>query len=281
MTAVKELVLRVSAVIALFASVAFLAFVLAEWGWRAFGPDPVHVPVSAPADPAATILASGLFAAPAAAPPTTPPVTDEGTLAAGDTRLLGVFAERDGRGYALFRLPSGPKLVATGAEIAPGAHLVAVRPDGITVRDSGGERRVALRADGKAASAKPVVMASAAKGASRSAACVPPAGFLGPVLRLNAELFQGFIAKPESWTALVVPERGGLVVRDDSGFTSMLAMQKGDRLEQANGIALAAPDDVVGAVLKPLAANQAVRVTGARAGARREWLLLNAGNCPA
>ena len=44
----------------------------------------------------------------------------------GDTRLLGVFAERDGRGYALFRLPSGPRLVAQGQEIAQGATLVAV-----------------------------------------------------------------------------------------------------------------------------------------------------------
>jgi len=100
------------------------------------------------------------------------------------------------------------------------------------------------------------------------------------VLRLNAELFQGIIAKPESWTALVVPERGALTVRDDSGFATMLAMKKGDRLEQANGVALTAPDDVVGAVLRPLAAQQTVRVTGTRDGAPREWLLLNAGTCP-
>ena len=34
----------------------------------------------------------------------------------------------------------------------------------------------------------------------------------------------------------------------------MLGLKKGDRLEQANGMALASPDDVVGAVLRPLAA---------------------------
>ena len=69
-------------------------------------------------------------------------------------------------------------------------------------------------------------------------------GFKGTVLRLNAELFQGIIAKPESWTALVAPERGALAVRDESGFITMLAMKKGDRLEQANGVALAVPEDV-------------------------------------
>jgi hypothetical protein len=41
------------------------------------------------------------------------------------------------------------------------------------------------------------------------------------------------------------------------------------------------PDDVVAAVLRPLVANQSVRITGSRDGAPREWLLLNAGTCPA
>jgi hypothetical protein len=61
----------------------------------------------------------------------------------------------------------------------------------------------------------------------------------------------------------------------------MLAMKKQDRLEQANGIALAVPEDIVGAVLRPLSGNQPVRITGTRDGAPREWLLLNAGACPA
>ena len=98
------------------------------------------------------------------------------------------------------------------------------------------------------------------------------------MLRLNAELFQGIIAKPESWAALVVPDQGALAVRDDSGFVTMLAMKKGDRLLQANGVALSAPDDVVSAVLRPLAAQQPVRVMGTRDGQPREWLLLNAGS---
>ena len=117
--------------------------------------------------------------------------------------------------------------------------------------------------------------------AARNPACVAPAGFKGSVLRLNAELFQGIVAKPETWVAMVAAERGALVVRDDSGFIAMLAMKKQDRLEQANGIALAAPEDIVGAVLRPLAGNQPVRITGTRDGVPREWLLLNAGACPA
>jgi hypothetical protein len=60
----------------------------------------------------------------------------------------------------------------------------------------------------------------------------------------------------------------------------MLAMRKGDRIEQANGIALRTPDDIVNAVLRPLTAGQVVRLVGSRGGVQREWLLLNAGSCP-
>ncbi len=155
---------------------------------------------------------------------------------------------------------------------------MAVRPDGITVRDAGGERRIALRGEPPPKAPAPAPKAAAAT--LRNPACVPPANFKGTVLRLNAELFQGIIARPESWTALVVADRGALTVRDESGFVNMLAMKKGDRLEQANGVALAVPDDVIGAVLQPLAAQQPVRITGTRGGAVREWLLLNAGSCP-
>jgi type II secretory pathway component PulC len=270
--------LRVAVALATLLAMTLLAIVIAWWGWQAFGPAPLRIPPAAPADPAAAILASGLLAAPGAVAPAATPAKDEGTLATGDTKLLGIVAEHDGRGYALFRLPSGPRLVAQGQEIAQGATLVAVRPNGVTIRDAGGERRVALRGE-PAPKAAPPTLANAR--AARNPACVAPAGFKGAVLRLNAELFQGIIAKPESWSTLVVAERGALMVRDDSGFATMLAMKKGDRLEQANGVALTTPDDVVGAVLRPLAAQQTVRVTGTRDGAPREWLLLNAGTCPA
>ncbi len=279
MTAVASAATKLAAVLAVVLATALLAVVVAQWGWKAFGPGPVAIVAAPPGDPAASIRASGLWSAPVVATAPAPIVQERG-LATGDTRLLGVVAERDGNGYALFRLPTGPRLVATGQEIASGATLVAVRADGITIRDAGGERSVVLRPSKANAPAKAAPVAVTAAAGRRSAACTPPPGFKGAVLRVNAELFQGIIAKPESWAALVAPDRGGLAVRDDSGFVAMLAMKKGDRLLQANGIALAVPDDVVAAVLKPLAANQAVRILGARAGAPREWLLLNAGSCP-
>ena len=276
MAVASEWPMRILAAIATLAALALLATVLAWWGWRLFGPAPVYIPVAAP-DPAATILASGLFAPPSPTSASPTIAKDEGPQALGDARLLGIVAEADGNGYALFKLPAGTRLVRSGQDIAPGAHLVAVGIDGVTIRDSSGERRLVLRAP---APATPAKTSAVAKAAPRTTACTPPAGFTGPVLRLNAELFEGVIAKPEAWTTLVAPERGGLTVRDDSGLVTMLAMKKGDRLEQANGIALTAPNDVVGAVLKPLAASQAVRLVGKRDGAPREWLLLNAGSCP-
>lgn len=271
-------VIRVTAAIATLAAVVLFAIVAAWWTWRALGPRPIHVVPAAPADPVATILASGLLAAPpqAAAPA---PVQEEATLT-GDTKLIGIFAEAGGQGWALFRLSSGPKLVAAGQDIAQGATLAEVRRDGITIRDGGGERRITLRPEPVAKAPPATKVAAAAPGASRNPACVPPAGFKGVVLRLNAELFQGIIAKPDSWAAIVAPDQGALAVRDESGFVSMLAMKKGDRLLQANGVPLAAPDDVVTAVLRPLAAQQQVRVMGTRDGQPREWLLLNAGTCP-
>jgi len=265
-------------------ALALLAIVVAFWGWRWFGPSPAQVRSALPPDPAGTIIASGLFnaqgaSAPGAAEATRPAAT---TLADGDTRLLGVIAEREGRGYALFRLPTGPRLVAAGQEIAQSTQLIAVRPDGVTVRDAGGERDLVLRAPATPAKIAAATAPIAPIGArARNAACVIPAGFQGPVVRLNAELLTGMINQPDTWRTLAVAERGSLVVRDSSGFAAMLGMNKNDRIETANGIAMTSPDDVIGAVLKPLIANQAVRLIGARDGSAREWLLLNAGACPA
>jgi len=271
-----------AAALATIAALALFSIVLAFWGWRWLGPSPVHVRSALPADPALMIIASGLFNAPGASAPiageTTRPATT--TLASGDTRLLGVIAQRDGQGWALFRLPTGPRLVAAGQEIAQSAELVAVRPDGVTVRDGGVERDLVLRA-------APAALASVATAnapvvtKARNAACVTPAGFQGPIVRLNAELLAGMITQPDTWKTLAVAERGALVVRDASGFAAMLGMNQNDRIATANGIALTSPEDVIGAVLRPLIANQAVRLTGVRDGGAREWLLLNAGACPA
>lgn len=275
---------RVAATGALLLALAAGAVVVATIGWRALGPSTLTATPTAPTEPLPAILASGLWSG---AAPVIEGRTEVAPRIAGDLRLLGVFAQRDGAGYALFRLADGPRLVQRGQEVTAGLRLTAVRPDGVTLSESGGERTMVLRADKQAPAAPPAAAAAGATvapvrtAAVRNPACAPPPGFKGSVLRLNAELFQGIVAKPETWAAMVAPERGALVVRDDSGFIAMLAMKKQDRLEQANGIALAAPEDVVGAVLRPLAGNQPVRITGSRGGAPREWLLLNAGACPA
>ena len=97
------------------------------------------------------------------------------------------------------------------------------------------------------------------------------------MVALNAELMNGLIAQPDSWRALLEASGGALLVRDESGFAAMLGLKRGDRIEQANGIALTTPDDVIGAVLRPLASSQPVRVAGSRDGQPRELWLRNTG----
>jgi hypothetical protein len=268
----KSRMLPFAAALAAFAAAVLLAIVLAWWGWRWFGPAAPHFVPPAPQDPALALRASGIFAPPPGAPaaPDTLPRS-----ASGEMRLLGVLAEEGGRGYGLFRLPEGAKLVAAGSDVAAGTTLQSVERDGVTVRDASGEHRLVLRAGAAPASAAKTV----ANRASASAACARPPGFKGDVLRLNAELVGGIVAQPEAWAKLAATDRGALTVSDDNGFSAMLAMKKGDRIEQANGIALRAPDDIVNAVLRPLAAGQSVRLTGSRGGMPREWLLQNAGTC--
>ena len=248
-----------------------LAAVLAFWGWRWFGPQPIHIPPAPVKFPAAVLAVSPPFGAGAAASEATPAPT----VLAGDTRLLGVLSEPDGKGRALFRFADGSaRLVAAGESLSSGTTLVAVRPDGVTIRDAGGERAIALRAQPGAI--PPVTK----RGAAASAACTLPAGYKGPVVRLNAELVQGLIAQPQSLRAIADAQDGALVIRDEAGFAAMLGMKKGDRVTQANGIALRAPEDVIVAVLRPLAASQPVRLIGSRGSEARELMILNASVCP-
>ena len=270
---------RIASWLATAAGILILGYVIALWGWRWLGPAPARVPPPPEAERwTPVIVAAPLFGRAGA-----PQAVDAAAPATlqGDTRLLGVFAEPGGQGYALFRLPDrGPALVKTGADIASGVTLVEVRPNGVRIRDHGELRDIELRT----ATAPPVAkatppQAAAARGATR-AACAPPAGFKGPIYRLNAELLTGVASTPESWQALLTPVPGGLAVRDSSGFATMLGMKTGDRMTQANGIALTGVDDVQVAFVKPLIASQPVRVAGTRDGKPSEWLFLNAGACP-
>ena len=268
---------RVASWLATLAAIIALGYVIALWGWRWLGPTAVRAPpASEPERWTPAIVAAPLFGRVGAPQP-------EGAAPAtlqGDTRLLGVFAERGGAGYALFRLADrGPVLVESGAEIASGVTLVEVRPSGVRIRDHGELRDIELRSASAAAVKAASPQGSGARSAAR-AGCAPPAGFKGPIYRLNAELLTGVASRPESWQAVLTPVPGGLAVRDSSGFATMLGMKTGDRMTQANGIALAGIDDVQVAFVRPLIASQPVRVAGIRDGKPSEWLFLNAGACP-
>ena len=262
---------RIAVTLANLLAFAALAAVLAYWGWRWFGPAAVHIPPAPVADPAAAFAVSPPFGSgsvAAEAPPA--PVA-----LAGDTRLLGVLAEPDGKGRALFRFADGSaRLIGAGEALPSGATLVAVRPDGVTIRDASGERAIALRGQ------PPLVSSAKRTVQATRAACAMPPDYKGPVIKLNAELVQGLMAQPESLRAIAEARDGGLVIRDEAGFAAMLGMKKGDRVAQANGIALRAPDDVIIAVLRPLAASQPVRLIGSRGNEARELIILNAGACP-
>ncbi|MEO8485605.1 MAG: hypothetical protein ABI585_04635 [Betaproteobacteria bacterium] len=261
------------------AAFVLFAWVAAHWIWRWVTPAPVVQVAPAPADPAATILASGLWAGGDEAPAATV------ATSSGDIRLVGVLAERDGNGLAVFRTREGARVVANGADIVPGTRLLAVEPWSVRIAEAAGERTLELRRDPIPASPATAKRAAApvrtlTPPSSSNPACAVPAGFSGAVLKLHAELLAGLIAQPESWRAMLAAENGALVVREDGGFASMLGLTRGDRLVQANGIALQQPDDVTGAVLRPLAASQPVRIVGARGSQPREVLVVNAGACP-
>jgi len=275
--------IRVAAVLATLIAACALALVTAYWAWQLFGPKPVHVIAPPPADPAATIVGAHLFGT---ASDDKPVARSTGGTLPADARLLGIIATPDDRGYALFRLPAGPILVAEGQEVVQGVRIASIAPDAITVRDASGERRYDLRDPAKAptASAAGATVASSgtrlasANGRGTPAidrACAPPSDFHGNVIRLNTELLAGLTGDKGPWTSLLASADGGLVVRDGNGFGALLGLQAGDRIAQANGIALRAPDDVAATVIRPLVANQGVRIIGSRAGARQELWLAN------
>ena len=261
---------RAGATAASLAALALLALTLAHWGWTWFGPAPVTIVAPAPETDLARRASEAHLFGSARAVRRAAPASE-----LGDVRLLGVFAERDGKGYALVRAGTrAPALVAAGQEIAPGVRIESVRPDGISVQQGGVRQELGLHPAGE----RPRVAAAAP--ASAPAACAAPPGFKGPVVRLNAELLGGMIDAPDTWKVLVAPASGALVVRDQSGFAGMLGLKNGDRVERANGIALAVADDIAATILRPLTRSQPVWLAGTRDGKPQQWLYLNAGSCP-
>src|SRR3982750_2364746 len=91
---------RTGAVLATLVAGAALAFVIAHWAWTLIAPAPVHIAPALVDDPAGAIVAAQLFGAGGPTPDAAP------SDAIGELRLLGVIVQRDGKGYAVFRLPS-------------------------------------------------------------------------------------------------------------------------------------------------------------------------------
>jgi hypothetical protein len=265
---------RVLVVAAWLVALALLALTLAYWGWAWFGPAPLALPpVPAVADPLQRIADARLFGSPTQATAT----ASAPSSSSGDLRLMGVFAQRDGRGYALFRAGTrGAMLVASGDQVGSGVSVAEVRPDGVTLLEGGVRRDLTLRAS---TLVEPSAPAKSAAVASKSSACAPPANFVGPVVRLNAELLGGLASAPDNWKSLVTAGSGALIVRDPGGFAQMLGLKNGDRIERANGIALAIPEDIASTVLQPLTKNQQVLVVGTHDGKPQQWLLVNGGAC--
>jgi hypothetical protein len=278
---------RVVRALATLAAAAVLMLVIAEWTWRWIAPAPKAPRVASEANqsPARTIVAAPWFGASASpkAGATAQTQASAGGLA-GDARLLGIITGRDGNGYALFRFADrGPVLVATGQEIAPGVLLEAITGQGIRISDRGEVRNIALRPTASAASTPPKANAASPQLASRvqrTVACTLPPGSSGPVYRLNAELLTGIAAKPDSWSNAFSAGSDGLAMREGNAFGAMLGMKPGDRVTQANGIALRNTEDVLVAVIRPLLASQPVRVVGVHEGRAAEWIFVNASACP-
>ena len=74
---------------------------------------------------------------------------------------------------------------------------------------------------------------------------------------------------------------GALVVRDGSGFAAMLGLKSGDRVREANGIALAATTTCWSPWSSRCRRTRPVRVAARATAPSASWLLLNAGACPA
>jgi hypothetical protein len=263
---------RSAAWLATLAGIAVLAYVIAHWGWHFLTPrSATTTPTAMPERLAPVVVAVPLFGRSAASAPA---VATEPSTLQGDVRLLGVFAAGEGAGHALFRLGArGPVLVRPGQEIERDVTLLEVHPDSVRIRDHGEIRVLGLRSNAPAP--RP-----AATRATPSLACAAPPGYKGPVYRLNAELLTGIASKPDGWRALLTPVADGLAVRDGSAIASMLGLKPGDRVAQANGIALRGTDDLLVAFVRPLVASQPVHVAGIRDGKPAAWLFLNAGACP-
>ncbi|MDR0250497.1 MAG: hypothetical protein LBI35_04185 [Burkholderiales bacterium] len=253
-----------------------LAVAIAWWAWYAFGPKPVHITPAPIESPTGVLHAAPLFGS----APMAPAGKSGDIVLEGELRLLGLIAENEGQGYAVFRFGQGVYIAQAGDDVVGRATLVRIEPNAIVLREpSGAERRVVLRPEEKNAEKRDEnAMAGKASAIASAAACVPT-DFKGGVVRLNTELLQGASMQPEVFYTLLEAKGDGLVVRADNGHAAMLGLRVGDVLQSANSIALTRAEDVGSTILRPLTAGQSVLLKGKRGDQARELLLVNASVC--
>ncbi len=262
--------------IAIFTAIVFLGAVIIYWGWFFFAPKSFYVAPAAPSDPVMVLRATSLFGAGAA---TNTEVTALPATISGNVRLLGLIAQNDGDGYAVFRAGGNVFIARAGDDVGGENTLLSVEPSAMVLREkNGNERRIVLREDASGKDAAAVSPQFARNPPDSSNSCVP-ADFQGIVIRLNTELLQGVLIKPETFYALLSAQGEGLVVQADSGHAAMLGLRRGDQLHTANGIRLRRPEDITQAILKPLVGGQTVRLAGRRGGQDTELLLVNVSAC--
>ena len=186
----------------------------------------------------------------------------------GDARLLGVFAERDGEGYALFRSPDrGPLLVRGGQDIAQGRDArsrCAATACAFATTARCARSRCATA--GRASTGAGAPTATRASAAPR-AACAPPAGFKGPSSGSTPSCWPASTRSRTAGRRCSSPDNGGLAVRDDSGFAAMLGMSaRRSHRRRPTASRWQRPTTSLVAVVRPLVASQPVRVAGTRDG---------------
>ncbi|MCL2297702.1 MAG: hypothetical protein FWC38_06530 [Proteobacteria bacterium] len=272
MTRLREKLERFANGLAVVLGAVSLAVAVAWWAWYALGPKPVHITPAPIESPTAVLRAAPLFGS----APMAPTGKSGDAALEGELRLLGLIAENEGQGYAVFRFGQGVYIAQAGDEVAGRATLIRIEPNAIILRESSGaERRVVLRPEEKSNEKS---AENPAASMMSSAACVP-ANFKGGVVHLNTELLQGASMQPETFYALLEARDGGLVVRTDNGHAAMLGLRAGDVLQSANNIALTRAEDVSATILKPLTTGQSVLLKGKRGDQTRELLLVNASVC--
>ena len=253
--------------------------VLAYWGWQLFGPAPLHVPPAAPrrsggGDPRFGPVRRRRRAARRGA------ATRDRDARAATCGCSACSPKPTARGYALFRLPTRSEARRAGQrDRARRDARRRAAATAITIRDGGGERRIALRGDaaaaGRAAAPRRAMATGRARRARAVRACAPPRGISrAPSCGSTPNCWAASSRSRTAGARCSSPVDGALVVRDDSGFVAMLGDEEGRPARRRPTASRSRrPTTSSARVLRPLAAKQARAADRhARRRAARMWL---------